>query len=40
MQGGIERAVLDLEDFIGAMLDDVRDGVSVGRTEQERLQDE
>ena len=31
MQGGIERAVLDLQNLIGGLLDDVRDRVAMRR---------
>src|SRR6185503_363879 len=32
--------MLNLEDFVRTMFDDVGDGMAVGRTEEERLQDE
>ena len=40
MQRWIERAMFDLEDSVGAMLDDVRDGVAVRWSEDERLENE
>jgi hypothetical protein len=40
VQSRVQRSMLDLEDFMRAMLDDVSDGVAVGGAEKERLQDE
>jgi hypothetical protein len=40
MQGGVQRAVLDLKYFVGAVFDDVSDGVAMGGAEQKGLQDE
>src|ERR1700730_12894941 len=40
MQRGIEGAVFDLKDRIGAVFDDVGDGVAVGGSEDERLKDQ
>jgi hypothetical protein len=40
MQRGIERALLDLENFVGAEFDGFGDGVAVGGAEQERAEDE
>src|SRR6476661_2584458 len=40
MQSRVQRAMFDLQDGIGAVFDHVRDGVSVGRAEHERLQNQ
>ena len=40
MQGGVERAVFDLEDIPGPSLDGMRDGVSVGRAQNQRPEDQ
>src|SRR5579872_1708506 len=40
VQRRIERAMLDLQDRIGAMFDHVRDGVTVRRAQDERLKDQ
>jgi hypothetical protein len=40
MKGGIKRAVLDLEYCVRAVFDHMGDGVAVGRTQQEGLENE
>jgi hypothetical protein len=40
MEGGIERALPDLENVAGNLLDAVGNGPSVGGLERENLQDE
>src|SRR5580698_393767 len=40
MERGIERALLDLEHFVGAEFDGLGDGVAVRGAEQERAEDE
>src|SRR5216683_3932160 len=40
MQSRVERAVLDLQNLIRAMLDHVSDGVSVRRAKSQRLQEQ
>jgi len=40
VEGGVQRAMLHLKDFVGAMFDDVGDRVAVGGAEEKRLQDE
>ena len=40
MEGGIKRAMLDLQDFVGSMFDGVSDGVAVRRAEDQSLQDQ
>lgn len=40
LEGGVERAVAYLEDVVGALLNGVGDGVTVGAAQDEGLQDE
>jgi hypothetical protein len=40
MERGVQRAVFDLQNIVGAVLDDVSDGVAVGRTQGQRLQNQ
>ena len=40
MQGGIERPVLDLQHLVGALLDDVGDGVAMGGAGDEGVQNQ
>jgi len=40
MKSGIERALLDLEEILGDLLDALGDGVAVNRTQCDDLQDQ
>jgi hypothetical protein len=40
VQGGVKRTVLNLQDFVGAVLDNVGNGVTVGWAEKQCLQDQ
>ena len=40
MERGVERALLDLQNFVGAEFDGFGDGVSVGTTRNECLEDQ
>jgi len=40
VQGRVERALFDLQDFVGVEFDGLGDGVAVGRAAEQGAQDE
>jgi len=40
VEGRVQRAMFNLEDFVGAVFDDMGDGMAMSRTEEKRLQDQ